>query len=139
MGWMKTLKCAFLHLDESGQDLTEYGLLAALIALGAIPRTHSLFASVIQRFSAISNILWLRISNYLSPDLIALELGVIFGFVLLAGTAARHCAAAKRKKLTERLASGVLLSKLELMNSSQANLNSSEVEVTRHTEPEIDY
>jgi len=40
-----------LHNDESGQDLVEYALVAALIALGAITTMTSLAAGVNTAFS----------------------------------------------------------------------------------------
>ena len=50
---MKTLR-AFLR-DESGQDLIEYALVAALIALGAIVAMKSLASGISNAFSVISS------------------------------------------------------------------------------------
>lgn len=41
--------------EESGQDLIEYALIAALIALGAIVAMGSLSNSISNEFSAIGN------------------------------------------------------------------------------------
>jgi len=41
--------------DESGQDLIEYALVAALIALGAITAMQSLAAGISSAFSTISS------------------------------------------------------------------------------------
>ncbi|MGC2209238.1 MAG: Flp family type IVb pilin [Candidatus Korobacteraceae bacterium] len=43
-----------LHKDESGQDLIEYALVAALIALGAVATIGSLATSINQAFSIIA-------------------------------------------------------------------------------------
>ena len=43
-----------LHKDESGQDLIEYALVAALIALGAVTTIGSLAADINSAFSWIS-------------------------------------------------------------------------------------
>ena len=43
-----------LH-DESGQDLIEYALVAALIALGAVAAMRTLATSINTAFSAISS------------------------------------------------------------------------------------
>jgi len=50
---MKTLR-AFLR-DESGQDLIEYALVAALIALGAIVAMKSLASGISSAFNVISS------------------------------------------------------------------------------------
>jgi pilus assembly protein Flp/PilA len=44
-----------LHKDESGQDLIEYALLAALIALGATAAMTDLAGKVSTEFSNIGN------------------------------------------------------------------------------------
>jgi len=41
--------------DESGQDLIEYALIAALIALGAIVAMNSLSSKIGGEFNAIGN------------------------------------------------------------------------------------
>jgi pilus assembly protein Flp/PilA len=41
--------------DESGQDLIEYALIAALIALGAIVAMNSLSTKISNEFNAIGN------------------------------------------------------------------------------------
>jgi pilus assembly protein Flp/PilA len=41
--------------DESGQDLIEYALIAALIALGAIVAMGSLSSKISNEFNAIGN------------------------------------------------------------------------------------
>ncbi len=41
--------------DESGQDLIEYALVAALIALGAIAAMNSLAAGISNAFSAVTS------------------------------------------------------------------------------------
>jgi pilus assembly protein Flp/PilA len=43
-----------LHNDESGQDLIEYALVAALIALGAATAMTSLSTAINNAFSTIS-------------------------------------------------------------------------------------
>jgi len=43
--------------DESGQDLIEYALIAALIALGAIVAMGSLSTKISQEFNSIGNTL----------------------------------------------------------------------------------
>jgi pilus assembly protein Flp/PilA len=47
----------FVHLlrDESGQDLIEYALVAALIALGAIAAMQGLANGISTAFSAVSS------------------------------------------------------------------------------------
>jgi len=44
-----------LHNDESGQDLIEYALVAALIALGATAAMSSLSTALNTAFTAIAN------------------------------------------------------------------------------------
>jgi pilus assembly protein Flp/PilA len=44
-----------LIADESGQDLIEYALVAALVGLGSIAAMQSLAASIANTFSAIGN------------------------------------------------------------------------------------
>jgi pilus assembly protein Flp/PilA len=41
--------------DESGQDLIEYALVAALIALGAIAAMNSVASGISTAFSAVSS------------------------------------------------------------------------------------
>jgi len=41
--------------DESGQDLIEYALVAALIALGAIAGMHSTATGISKAFSSVSS------------------------------------------------------------------------------------
>lgn len=41
--------------DESGQDLIEYALVAALIALGAIAAMNSVATGISNAFSAVSS------------------------------------------------------------------------------------
>jgi pilus assembly protein Flp/PilA len=43
-----------LHNDESGQDLIEYALLAALIALGAVATMQSVGTSINTVFTSIN-------------------------------------------------------------------------------------
>ncbi len=50
---MNTLKN--LLLDESGQDLIEYALVAALIALGAITAMKALASGISNAFSVVSS------------------------------------------------------------------------------------
>ena len=50
---MKVLKN--LLRDESGQDLIEYALVAALIALGAIASMNSVATGISNAFSAVSS------------------------------------------------------------------------------------
>ena len=47
----------FFHLlrDESGQDLIEYALVAALIALGAIAAMNGVAQGISTAFSAVSS------------------------------------------------------------------------------------
>lgn len=49
---MKKFFCSFLQ-DESGQDLIEYALVAALIALVAIAGLNGLATSINSEFTAI--------------------------------------------------------------------------------------
>jgi pilus assembly protein Flp/PilA len=44
-----------LRDDESGQDLIEYALVAALIGLGAIAAMSSLSTSIANAFGAVGN------------------------------------------------------------------------------------
>jgi pilus assembly protein Flp/PilA len=44
-----------LHGDESGQDLIEYALVAALIALGAIAAMQTLAANINTAFSTMGS------------------------------------------------------------------------------------
>lgn len=46
-----------LHREESGQDLIEYALVVALIALAATAGMSSLASGINQAFSAIGSIL----------------------------------------------------------------------------------
>ena len=43
------------HKDESGQDLIEYGLIAALIALAAVTIMGSIGSSIASVFSDVSS------------------------------------------------------------------------------------
>jgi pilus assembly protein Flp/PilA len=54
---MKSLQRFFLDLahDESGQDLIEYALVAALIALGATAAMSSLATSISTAFSTVGS------------------------------------------------------------------------------------
>jgi pilus assembly protein Flp/PilA len=54
---MNDLKHALSHLvrDESGQDLIEYALVAALIALGATAAMTSLATSISTAFSTVGS------------------------------------------------------------------------------------
>ena len=56
---MKTLVSALrrLHDEESGQDLIEYALVVALIALAATAGMSSLASGINTAFSTLSNIL----------------------------------------------------------------------------------
>ena len=51
-----------LFRDESGQDLIEYALVAALIALGAIAGMHSTATGISKAFSTLSSDLTSAIS-----------------------------------------------------------------------------
>lgn len=53
--FLRTLRT--LHNDESGQDLIEYALVAALIALGATAAMQSLSTGVNNAFSGITSLL----------------------------------------------------------------------------------
>ena len=44
-----------LHQDESGQDLIEYALVAALIAFGAVVAMQSLATNISNAFSLIGS------------------------------------------------------------------------------------
>jgi len=44
-----------LHQDESGQDLIEYALVAALIAFGAVTAMNSLAGNINDTFSKIGS------------------------------------------------------------------------------------
>jgi pilus assembly protein Flp/PilA len=44
-----------LHNDESGQDLIEYALVAALIAFGAVTAMNTLSTNINSAFSIISS------------------------------------------------------------------------------------
>ncbi len=46
-----------LHSDESGQDLIEYALIAALLALAAVATMSTLGSSINQAFSKIGSTL----------------------------------------------------------------------------------
>ena len=54
---MKNLKRVLSHLvrDESGQDLIEYALVAALIALGATAAMTTLAGSISTAFSSVGS------------------------------------------------------------------------------------
>jgi len=53
---MKQLMKKFV-MDESGQDLIEYALVAALVGLGSIASMNSLAASIANTFNGIGNAL----------------------------------------------------------------------------------
>jgi pilus assembly protein Flp/PilA len=53
---MKTLLAALLQ-DESGQDLIEYAIVAALIGLGAIASMNSLKTAISNAFTKIGTTL----------------------------------------------------------------------------------
>jgi len=55
-------KWAVLYNEESGQDLIEYALIVALIALAATAGMSSLATSINNAFSAVGN----KLSNYTS-------------------------------------------------------------------------
>lgn len=46
-----------LLVDESGQDLVEYGLIVGLMALGAIVCMKTLTSNIVNTFGAIGNTL----------------------------------------------------------------------------------
>ena len=52
---MKNIKQILVNLvqDESGQDLIEYALVAALIALGSVAAMNSLTSSISTAFSTV--------------------------------------------------------------------------------------
>ena len=52
---MKLSNLMNLLRDESGQDLIEYALVAALIALGAIAAMNSVATGISNAFSAVSS------------------------------------------------------------------------------------
>ena len=52
---MKLSTLMNLLRDESGQDLIEYALVAALIALGAIAAMNSVATGISNAFSAVSS------------------------------------------------------------------------------------
>jgi pilus assembly protein Flp/PilA len=54
---MNNLKCILSNLlyDESGQDLIEYALVAALIALGATAAMTTLAGSISTAFSSVGS------------------------------------------------------------------------------------
>jgi pilus assembly protein Flp/PilA len=54
--------------DQSGQDLIEYALVAALIALAAVASTHAAAGGISKVFSTISNDLTSAISAHISPN-----------------------------------------------------------------------
>jgi pilus assembly protein Flp/PilA len=58
-GWLGNSRRAVisLHREELGQDLIEYALLAALIALAAIRGMKFVAAMINQGFSSIGNVL----------------------------------------------------------------------------------
>ena len=45
------------HREESGQDLVEYGLIALIVALGAITGMGTLAASINQEFKKVASTL----------------------------------------------------------------------------------
>ena len=51
-----------LHVEEGGQDLIEYGLIAALIALGAVAGMSTLANQINTTFNAIGT----KLSSYVS-------------------------------------------------------------------------
>ena len=51
------LSCDRFYRDESGQDLIEYALLAALVASGSVASTQNLANSVANQFTNISTAL----------------------------------------------------------------------------------
>ncbi len=53
---MKNLIHRLIH-EESGQDLIEYALIAALVGLGAVASLNSLAGSVANTFNAVGNTL----------------------------------------------------------------------------------
>lgn len=53
MKWITVLRA--FHNDESGQDLIEYALIAALIALGAIVAMNQLSTAISNEFNSIGN------------------------------------------------------------------------------------
>jgi pilus assembly protein Flp/PilA len=53
---MKQLMKKFV-MDESGQDLIEYALVAALVGLGSVASMNSLAGSIANTFNGIGNAL----------------------------------------------------------------------------------
>jgi pilus assembly protein Flp/PilA len=53
---MKQLMKKFV-LDESGQDLIEYALVAALVGLGSVASMNSLAGSIANTFNGVGNAL----------------------------------------------------------------------------------
>jgi pilus assembly protein Flp/PilA len=53
---------ANLISDESGQDLIEYALVAALVGLGSVASMNSLASSIANTFSGIGNALTSAVS-----------------------------------------------------------------------------
>jgi pilus assembly protein Flp/PilA len=51
---MKQFCMKFMN-DESGQDLIEYALVAALVALGSVSATQSLASSIANTFAGVGN------------------------------------------------------------------------------------
>lgn len=56
---MKNLKhmLSVLHKEESGQDLIEYALVAALVGLGALAATKGLSNAISNSFNGVGNAL----------------------------------------------------------------------------------
>ena len=56
---MKLLARTLLTLcqEESGQDLVEYALVAAVVGLGAVSALHGLAAAITNTLAAVSNTL----------------------------------------------------------------------------------
>jgi len=52
---MSVVTLSYLLWDESGQDLIEYALVAALIALGAVAALNGIATSISNVFSAVSD------------------------------------------------------------------------------------
>lgn len=53
MKWITLVRA--LKNDESGQDLIEYALIAAIVALGAIAAMSSLSTDIANEFNSIGN------------------------------------------------------------------------------------
>ena len=47
--------CMKFVADESGQDLIEYALVAALVALGSVSATQSLASAISNTFAGVGN------------------------------------------------------------------------------------